>query len=165
MTLLFLISAIVVAVIVIVATCVQVLYLESLRVHPRELPALEFFKETLEAKIGLETDAGSLTFTLIKHIGLSVLGVLTLALTAQNADGGEALIAAILLVGVYAVIGTYVIPQIVYRKTNGHGLIALVPFYRVLALAIRPIIWILRFIESVFDLGESNNAEIGRAHV
>ncbi|MEQ1883639.1 MAG: hemolysin family protein [Bryobacteraceae bacterium] len=159
MTLLILIAGILLGLIVTAATCAQLLYLESLRVHPRELPALEFFKETLQAKIGLDTDQGSLTFTLIKHIGLAVLGVLTLALTAQNADAAEALTAAILLVAAYAVLGTYVIPQIVYRKTNGHGLVALVTLYRALALAMRPITWIIGFIESVFDLGESNKPE------
>ena len=47
---------------------IQVLYLESLRIRARELPSLEFFKETLEAKIGLETELGALTFSLVKHI-------------------------------------------------------------------------------------------------
>ncbi|MEQ1946207.1 MAG: hemolysin family protein [Bryobacteraceae bacterium] len=159
MTLLILIVAIVLGLIVTAATCVQLLYLESQRVHPRELPALEFFKEVLEAKIGLATEQGSLTFSLIKHIGLTVLGVLTLALTAQNADPGEALAAAILLVTAYTVLGTNVIPQIVYRKTNGHGLVALVPLYRALALIVRPMTWLIGFIESVFDLGESNKPE------
>ena len=31
-------------------TCIQLLYLESLRLRTRELPALQFFKETLEAR-------------------------------------------------------------------------------------------------------------------
>ncbi len=62
------------------------LYLESLRIRARELPSLEFFKSTLEAKIGLETELGALTFSLIKHLGLGVVGCLTLALTAHNAS-------------------------------------------------------------------------------
>ncbi len=48
--------------------------------HPRAgTPSLEFFKETLESKLGLETERGSLTFSLIKHLGLAVIGCLTLA--------------------------------------------------------------------------------------
>ena len=31
-------------------TCIQVLYLESLRIRARELPSLQFFKETLESR-------------------------------------------------------------------------------------------------------------------
>ena len=91
MTLLFLVLDAIVAIIVTLATTIQVLYLESLRIRARELPSLEFFKSTLEAKIGLETELGALTFSLVKHLGLAVLGCLTLALTAQNAADWEAL--------------------------------------------------------------------------
>ena len=41
---------------------VQLLYLESLRLRTRDLPSLEFFKSTLEDKIGLETEQGALSF-------------------------------------------------------------------------------------------------------
>ena len=61
------------------ASSVQLLYLESLRLRTRDLPSLEFFKSTLEEKIGLETDEGALSFSLIKHATLAVLGVLVLA--------------------------------------------------------------------------------------
>ena len=107
-----------VAIVVTLATTIQVLYLESLRIRARELPSLEFFKATLEAKIGLETELGALTFSLVKHLGLAVVGCLTLALTAHNASDWEALIVAVLLVAFFAILGTYVIPQIIYRKTH-----------------------------------------------
>ncbi len=158
MTLLFLVLDLIFAVLVSLATCIQVLYLESLRLRTRELPALEFFKETLEGKLGLDTEKGALAYSLIKHIGLAVMGVLTLALTAQNADGFEALSVAILLVAMYAIVGTYVIPQILYRKSSGHGLLTLVPLFRALALAIWPLTWLLGFLESIFDLGENPQA-------
>ena len=54
---------------------VQLLYLESLRLLRRETPALEFFRETLAADIGLEQERGSLAFSLIKHISLFLIGV------------------------------------------------------------------------------------------
>jgi putative hemolysin len=159
MTLLLLIADAVVAVLVVLATTIQVLYLESLRIRARELPALEFFKATLEAKLGLETELGALTFSLVKHIGLAIVGCLTLAITAQNAAGWESLTAAILLVAFYAILGTYIVPQIVYRKSSGHGLIALVPVLRAIALVMRPLTWILGFLQSVFDLGEQRHDE------
>ncbi|MGH9594700.1 MAG: hemolysin family protein, partial [Bryobacteraceae bacterium] len=56
------------------------------------------------------------------------------------------------------VLGTYLIPQIVYRKTSGRGLIALVPLLRVLALIVRPLTWGVEFLESLFDLGETRPA-------
>ena len=48
-------------------TFVQLLYLESLRLRPRDLPSLEFFKDTLEDKLGLKTEDGAGAFSLIKH--------------------------------------------------------------------------------------------------
>ena len=40
-------------------TFVQLLYLESLRLRTRDLPAIKFFRETLEDKIGFETEGGA----------------------------------------------------------------------------------------------------------
>ena len=60
MTLAFTILALLVAVVTALVTCVQLFYLESLRIHTRERKSLEFFKETLESKLGLETERGSL---------------------------------------------------------------------------------------------------------
>lgn len=42
------------------ASAVQLLYLESLRLRTRDLPSLEFFKSSVEERIGLETDRGAL---------------------------------------------------------------------------------------------------------
>src|SRR5580765_6143418 len=65
-------------------TFVQVLYLESLRLRTRDLPSLKFFKETLEDKIGLKTEQGAGTFSLIKH---SILVLLTILFFAWFSDG------------------------------------------------------------------------------
>ena len=46
-------------------TFVQVLYLESLRLRPRDLPSLKFFKETLEDRIGIKTEDGAGAFSLV----------------------------------------------------------------------------------------------------
>ena len=57
-------------------TFVQLLYLESLRLRTRDLPSLEFFKDELEEKIGLKTEQGAGSFSLIKHSLLVALAVL-----------------------------------------------------------------------------------------
>jgi CBS domain containing-hemolysin-like protein len=143
------------ALIVTLVTCVQLLYLESLRIRARERPALEFFKETLESKLGLETERGSLTFSLIKHVGLGIIGCLTLAAADLDQPPWEGIAVACLLVVCYTVIGTYIIPQIVYRSSNGKGLLVLVPLLRALAWVIRPLVWGLEFLQSLFELNEA----------
>jgi putative hemolysin len=144
----------IVAVIVMLVTCVQLLYLESLRIRTRERPSLEFFKSTLESKLGLETERGSLTFSLVKNVGLAVIGCLTLAAAYENAAGWQAIAAALLLTGIYVVIGTFVVPQIVYRKSTGRGLLRIAPLLRVLAFSARPLVWALEFVQSLFELGD-----------
>jgi CBS domain containing-hemolysin-like protein len=161
MTLAFSIAALLAAIIVTVVTCVQLLYLESLRIRTREHPSLEFFKQTLEAKLGLETEHGSRIFSLIKHVGLTIIGCLTLAATWSSTPGWQGLISACLLAGFFTIIGTYIIPQIVYRKSTGKGLLTLAPLLRVLALAVAPLMWAIEFIESLFEL--SNAPETAEA--
>jgi putative hemolysin len=163
MMLAFTVAAALLGAIVVLVTCVQILYIESLRIRKRDRPSLEFFKTTLEAKLGLETERGSLTFSLIKSVGLALIGCLTLAATYENAPGWESLAVACLLLGIYVVIGIYVIPQLVYRKGSGRALLMLVPFLRVLAFVVRPLVWALEFSESLFDLAEPSQAgEIAR---
>ena len=48
-------------------TFVQLLYLESMRLRTRDLPSLKFFKDELEDKLGLKTEEGAGSFSLIKH--------------------------------------------------------------------------------------------------
>ncbi len=144
----------IVSIIVMLVTCVQLLYLESLRIRTRERASLEFFKATLESKLGLETERGSLTFSLIKNVGLAVIGCLTLATAYENAPGGQALAMACLLGAIYVVIGTYVVPQIVYRKSTGRGLLRIVPLLRLLAFLVMPLVWALEFTQSLFELGD-----------
>ncbi len=146
--------AVLVSIVVTLVTCVQVLYLESLRIRTRERESLQFFKETLEAKLGMETERGSLTFSLIKHLGLAVIGVLTLAAAAENTPLWQAILIAFLLVSFYTVVGTYIVPQFVYRKSRGRGLLVVVPLLRVLALATLPLVWALEFLQSLFELAE-----------
>lgn len=153
MILVLTILAVAVALLMTMVTCIQLLYLESLRVRTRELPALQFFRETLEPGIGLETERGALTFSLVKHIGLGVLGCLIVAITVQNSPLWEALAGAFLLTGLTTVLGAHIIPQIVYRKTTGQGLAVLVPVFRILSLIARPLTWGVEFLQSLFDLG------------
>ena len=154
--LLTVLAAVAAAILVTLVTCVQLLYLESLRIRARELPALEFFKDTLEARIGLSTERGALTFSVVKHVGMAVTGCLILAITVQGAELAEALAVAFLLAGAVVVLGTHIVPQIVYRKSSGRGLLPLVPLFRAVTLLARPLTWAIEFVQSLFELGARN---------
>lgn len=147
-----------IAFVVILVTCVQLLYLESLRIRARERASLEFFKQTLETRLGLETERGSLTFSLIKHVGLAIIGCLSLAVAYERAEPWQALAATCALLAFYVVFGTYIIPQIVYRRSSGRLLLAATPLLKVLAFFVRPVAWALEFLQSLFELAEPTPA-------
>lgn len=160
MMILLILMALLAGIVVTLVTCLQVLYLESLRIRARELPALQYFKETLEHKLDIETERGSLAFSLVKHIGLAIIGCLamTIAIQSQNTLGQSLAIAA-LTSALYTVIGTYIVPQLVYRRSDGHFLVLMVPLFRASLLTVTPLLWMLEFLQSLFELGDPKAQE------
>jgi len=49
---------------------------------------------------------------------------------------------------------TYVVPQLIYRKTSGTWLLALVPAFRICALVISPLVAALGFFQSLIELAQ-----------
>ncbi len=147
------------AVLLILVTFVQLLYLESLRLRARELPALELFKETIEERIGLKTDLGTLSFSLIKHSALWLSGILYLCLSQGGAKPlWEALLGAIFLSFLTMIVTTYIIPQLLYRRTTGQWLLPMVPALRALSFGAVPVAWMVTFLHSLFELGGADKA-------
>src|SRR5580704_5926438 len=140
-------------------TVVQTLYMESIRLRSRDLPALQFFKETLEDRIGVRGDEGVLAFSLIKHTLVVLLGVCFLATRtsdlAQHPDQAwQNLFEAALFAWLTMLITTYVLAQVLYRKTSGRWLLPLAPLLRVGALLVRPLTAVLSFFQSLVELSE-----------
>jgi len=134
---------------------VQLLYAEALRLRAREQPALEFFKETLEDKLGLRTERGALSFSLLQH-GLLVLAGAAFcgALLAGNFDWPrflEALWAAVGLV----LVAAYAVPQALLRKSQAHFLLPLVPALKIAAWLVRPLVVSFEFFTSLAEMGQS----------
>jgi CBS domain containing-hemolysin-like protein len=158
MIVLLMLAAVAVLAVLCIIGFVQILYLESLRLRTRELAALEFFKETLENKIGLEDERGALAFSLLKHSLVAVLIILSLLIASE----GKALsLRAVLEGGAIAWLamlgGSHVVPQILYRKTSGRWLLPLADFLRLATFVVWPVTALLRFLQSLFELG--NGAE------
>ena len=150
----------------VVVTYTQMLYLESLRLRTRDLPAFTFFREKLEERIGLKSDRGALAFSLIKHTTLALLGVVVLAIAStRSAMLWEAVIEAAIASWFVMFLGAYALPHALYRRTEGRWLLPLVPVLRALAVAVRPLTAMLEFFQSVVDLGEPGAAEEEPNHV
>jgi len=153
------IAALLMVLLITLVTCIQVLYLESMRIRSRELPSLEFFKESIEPKIGLSTEKGALAFSLVKHTGLTILGCLLLAITYDNASLGEALAGAILICSLIVLICAHLVPQLIYRKSSGRRLLVFVPLLKLVALLVGPLTWTVEFMNSLFGLDGGQAAD------
>ena len=75
MTLAIVLATVIAIPLLAIITFVQVLYLESMRLRTRDLPSLRFFKETLEDRLGMKTERGAGSFSLIKHSLLLLVGI------------------------------------------------------------------------------------------
>ena len=136
-------------------TLLQLLYMESQRLLARDLPALEFFKEKLEDLLGLPVDRGALTFSLIKHTLLLLLALCFLAVhLGDTAPSWEVFLEAALPAWLTMLASTYVVPQLIYRKTSGHWLVPLAPVLRACALLMRPLVGALGFFQSLIELAQ-----------
>jgi CBS domain containing-hemolysin-like protein len=145
--------SVVLLLLIVLYTSVQTLYLEGMRLRTRDLPALDYFKTELEPRLNLRSEEGALTFSLWKHTCLVLFGVSVLG---EVIDGGtlnallfaEALGIAFLLM----IPCGYLIPQLLFRRTSGHWIAALLPFYTISALAIRPLVVLLNFLHSLLEI-------------
>jgi CBS domain containing-hemolysin-like protein len=139
------------------ASSVQLLYLESLRLRTRDLPSLEFFKSTLESRIGLETDRGALSFSLLKHGILALLGVLVMSTFLGRGVNWPIFLEACFTSLALMLIAGYAVPQVSYRRSAGTWLAPLVPLLRVLALAMRPVTAGFNFFYSLLEIADEKS--------
>jgi putative hemolysin len=157
------IAAVIIATLIIIPllglmTFVQVLYLESLRLRTRDLPSLKFFKESLEDKIGLSAEDGAGAFSLVKHALLAILGILYFAWFADGAPWHAAVFwQAVASVLITMLVVSFALPQLLYRRTEAHWLLPLVPLLRLFALIARPFVSGLAFFQSLIDLTDDEH--------
>ncbi|MGI9075627.1 MAG: hemolysin family protein [Bryobacteraceae bacterium] len=143
---------------------IQLLYLESLRLLRHEVPSLEYFRESLAEKIGLETEHGSLTFSLIKHVSLPLVGLFYLcALVRPGVPHWQSVVEAIGLSFVAMLLTTYLVPMFLYRRTKGLWMLRLLPAIKLMALCAMPLTALLRMFQSLLDLDQDATGETAPA--
>ncbi|MSV32281.1 MAG: HlyC/CorC family transporter [Bryobacterales bacterium] len=144
------------------STVAQILYVESLRLRSREVPALEYFKNNLEHRLGLKIERGALTFSLIKHALIAMMGICALALLGEGRQQFWTAIAeAAVLAWALSMVFAQILPQLLYRKTNGNWLFGSLPVLHAMILVMAPIVAILKFFQSLTELRESADEENG----
>ncbi len=153
--------ALVLTVLLTFVSYVQLLYLESLRLLRRELPSLEFFRETLADKIGLETEKGSLAFSLIKHVSLFLIGVFYLcSVVSPQVPQWQSVLEAVLLSLAAMLASTYLVPMFLFHRTEGTWMLKTLPLIRTIAFLARPLAALVRAFQSLLDLGKNSSGDL-----
>ena len=154
MTLLWLVLLLVALAALALFSFVQLLYLESLRLRSRDSAALEVFKEEIAPAVGFETDEGATIFSLYKHALLVMVGLLALLANA----GGHTLWLDLVQSFAAAVGGmavfSYLLPQLLYRRSSGRILRYQAPLVRALGLAMRPFASLLNFFLAIAEISK-----------
>jgi putative hemolysin len=142
--------ALLLAVLLGLITFVQLLYLESLRLRTRDLPALEFFKQKLEQRLGMKTETGVLSFSLIKYGLMALIAILMLdGFCAGRPVSWAAFFEAAVASCLYTLVVACIVPYLLYRDTSGAWLEPLTPLLKAMALIVRPVVFALEFLESM----------------
>ena len=148
-----------IAVVLLLISTVEQLYLESQRLRARELPMQQFFRSTLEEQLGLSIEDGTLAFSLFKHGALLLAGIFMLAFIV---DGGRltgwAILQASFSAWVFMMLFAYVIPQLL-RRTSGHWIVPLVPVLQGCARLMMPVAALLNLMHSLVDITKEAPAE------
>lgn len=142
---------------VVPVSLVQILYLEALRLRARETPALEFFRDSLEPRLKLKLEEGAFVFSVVKHTLLGSMAILVFAiLEGRLHPVGETywlrLAEAIGLSAAAMVLFAHVVPQMLYRQTRATFLWAALPFVRIAAILLTPLLLTMRFMRTLADL-------------
>jgi len=138
----------------------QLLYLESQRLIRREVPALEYFRASLEEKIGFEIERGSLAFSLLKHILLCLVGTFYLcSLIRPNVPGWQNILEATVGSFLAMLFSTYFVPLFLYRRTSGQWAANFIGLAKALGALAAPASAIIRLFHSLLELDRDNHRE------
>ncbi|MBV8907337.1 MAG: HlyC/CorC family transporter, partial [Acidobacteriia bacterium] len=161
MTLAIILATLIAIPLLAIVTFVQVLYLESMRLRTRDLPSLKFFKEILEDKLGMKTEHGAGSFSLIKHSLLLLVGICYFAWFADGQPWNwSAFWQAALAAWVTMMTVSFALPQLLYRRTSAEWLLPFVTVLRGLAWLARPFEALLTLFQSLIDLADDGTAII-----
>ena len=161
MSTVLLLATFILAVLLCLVTFVQTLYMESMRLRTRDLPALQFFKSRLELSMGTDAEKGALSFSLLKHGSLLLLAMAVFL----NFLRGSPLTWVLCLEAVFTswlimLLAAYVVPQFLYRRSSGHLLRPLVPLLRATAFLMRPVVALLTLFHSLAELADERHPNV-----
>jgi CBS domain containing-hemolysin-like protein len=128
-----------------------------MRLRTRDLPSIRFFREKLEARLGLKTERGASAFSFVKHSLFVVVTVLFCGRFDGDAFHWQGLAQSFAAAWVAVMVAGYGLPQLLYRRTEGRWVLPIVPFLKVVALLAAPFVGFLDFFQSLVELADEGN--------
>jgi putative hemolysin len=143
------------AAMLVLTSLLQTLYQESMRLRTREAACLDFFRDRVEDAIGRPDTYGLLAMSIVKQSLVALQGVLLYGIFLKTtAVEWEAVISACAATLALMMFTCHLVPQLLYRKTNGFWLLPLVPWIRFIMLIAAPAAGFLNFLFSLSQLSE-----------
>ena len=136
---------------------VQLMSLESMRLRSRDTEALEYFKQHLQERLGADTEQGTLAYSLAKHTLLVGAGAMFALMVLRAGSGGAAAAQSFAAAWLVMLVFSYIGPQLLYRRTRAEWVEPWIPFLRLIAALFRPLTAVLKFLESLFEIGSPAN--------
>lgn len=139
------------------------IYRELGRVTTGRLHAnLDVFEADMEPRIGLDRRRAAITFSLLAHIWLVIVAVITVrGITLFVGSIWEAALDGIFFLTLEVVFAMHFLPYILITRTTGHWLVVLLPVIRLSMLAVWPLRALLEVVVSVAHISEEE--EPGRS--
>jgi CBS domain containing-hemolysin-like protein len=149
------VAGFVLSAVLLLVSFVQLLALESMRLLTRDEESLEYFKAHLQDRLRAASDRDTLAYSLAKHTLLVGAGSSFAILTLAQDPGPLAALRCFVLAWVVMLLFSCVVPQLLYRRTNGQWIAPLVPFLKLVVWPFRGVTAVLAFFESLSEVSLS----------
>ncbi len=145
--------------VIVLASYLHLLYVESLRFRPRGASrSYEAFEQQLRERLKLEPREALRRFSAARQVALILVALDLVLLTLPGADIHLALLEVLVLSVVALVVFAHMVPSILMMRTAGTWAIPLVPMARIMAAAIKPVTLLALFVSSLAELGVEEQA-------
>ena len=140
--------------VIVLASYLHLLYVESLRFRPRGASrSFEVFEQQLRDRLELDPQEAMRRFSAARQVSLILIALDLAVITFPGATMHLALLEALVLSVVTLVVFAHMIPSILVMRTTGGWAITLLPAARIIAAVIRPVTLLTQLVSSVAELG------------
>ena len=131
------------------------------RVHAN----LDVFEATVEPRLGMDRRRANVTFSLLAHLWLVVVAVLTARGVNMFVAGmGEALLEGLVFLTAEVILAMHLLPYMLLTRTTGRWVLAILPLVRVSTWIVWPLRALLEVAVSVAHISEEEEPGAQQAH-